>query len=100
MIHCSLVGAGFRFLGPLVCSNKYLLCSCFLLATSSASEARPNRTSSQAPGCNVTMPCDFSLSQSDQRSFSSYLVGQTRPNRRADAQVFAERSVDRGQVVG
>ena len=37
--------------------------SALLVLTSTASEARSFRTISQAPGCNVTMPCDFSLSQ-------------------------------------
>ncbi|MBX9649285.1 MAG: hypothetical protein K2X57_19775 [Xanthobacteraceae bacterium] len=37
--------------------------SAFLAITSTASEARPFRTTGQAPGCNVTMPCDFSTSQ-------------------------------------
>ncbi|SDJ14619.1 hypothetical protein SAMN05444171_2493 [Bradyrhizobium lablabi] len=38
----------------------------FLALTSTASEARSFRTMSQAPGCNVTMPCDFSTSQTNQ----------------------------------
>src|ERR1700712_3430842 len=37
--------------------------STLLVLTSTASEARTFRTISQAPGCNVTMPCDFSSSQ-------------------------------------
>ena len=37
--------------------------SALFAITSTASEARPFRTTSQAPGCNVTMPCDFSWSQ-------------------------------------
>jgi hypothetical protein len=42
-----------------------LLCvaSAFLALTSTASEARSFRTTNQAPGCNVTMPCDFSFMQ-------------------------------------
>ena len=40
-----------------------LVASTLLVLTSTASEARSFRTISQAPGCNVTMPCDFSLSQ-------------------------------------
>ena len=37
--------------------------STMLVLTSTASEARSFRTISQAPGCNVTMPCDFSTPQ-------------------------------------
>jgi hypothetical protein len=40
--------------------------SAFLAVTSTASEARTFRTTAQAPGCNVTMPCDFSTSQPNQ----------------------------------
>ena len=40
-----------------------LVASTLFVVTSTASEARSFRTISQAPGCNVTMPCDFSLSQ-------------------------------------
>jgi len=42
---------------------KQVLSACFFFAVSSiASEARPYRIQ-QAPECNVTMPCDFSYSQ-------------------------------------
>lgn len=42
---------------------KRVISACLFVAVSSvASEARPSR-SVQAPGCNVTMPCDFSYSQ-------------------------------------
>ena len=37
--------------------------SALIVLTSTASEARSFRTISQAAGCNVTMPCDFSSSQ-------------------------------------
>ena len=37
--------------------------STLLVLTTTASEARSFRTISPAPGCNVTMPCDFSSSQ-------------------------------------
>jgi hypothetical protein len=42
---------------------KQVLSVCFFVIVSSiASEARPYRVL-QAPGCNATMPCDFSYSQ-------------------------------------
>ncbi|WFU77887.1 hypothetical protein QA645_25435 [Bradyrhizobium sp. CIAT3101] len=42
---------------------KLVISACFLIAVSSvASEARPSRNL-QAPGCNITMPCDFSYPQ-------------------------------------
>jgi len=37
--------------------------SAFLALSSTVSQARPSRVSSQAPGCNVTMPCDFSIAK-------------------------------------
>ncbi|WP_375160869.1 hypothetical protein [Bradyrhizobium sp. RDT46] len=47
---------------------KQVVSACLLLlAASGASEARPNRIS-QAPECNVTMPCDFSYSQTRTRA--------------------------------
>ena len=43
---------------------KYaFVASALLVVMSTASEARSFRTISPAPGCNVTMPCDFSSSQ-------------------------------------
>jgi hypothetical protein len=35
----------------------------FLALSSTVSEARPSRPFSQASGCNLTMPCDFSISK-------------------------------------
>jgi len=37
--------------------------SAFLALSSTVSQARPSRVLSQATGCNVTMPCDFSTSK-------------------------------------
>jgi hypothetical protein len=70
----------------------------FFLVASSSSEARHSRTISQAPACNVTMPCDFSFSKPPRQSFASYLERQTRTNRRSDAREVSD--VGRGQVVG
>jgi hypothetical protein len=40
---------------------KFMSVACaFLALSSTVSEARPSRVFSQASGCNVTMPCDFS----------------------------------------
>ena len=39
------------------------LASAFLALSSSVSQARPSRVFSQASGCNVMMPCDFSASK-------------------------------------
>jgi hypothetical protein len=39
--------------------------SAFLALSSTISEARPSRGITQATGCNVTMPCDFSISKMD-----------------------------------
>jgi hypothetical protein len=47
-----------------------LVASAFLALASTASEARTIRTTGQAPGCNVTMPCDFSTSQPQSRRIS------------------------------
>ncbi|MBR0686881.1 hypothetical protein JQ612_02115 [Bradyrhizobium manausense] len=60
---------------------KRVISACFFIAISSvASEARPYRNL-QAPGCNVTMPCDFSYSQTQReraprRSLQAYRATQ------------------------
>lgn len=51
--------------------------SAFIALASSASEARPSRIVGQASGCNVTMPCDFSVSQTRRVTINSYGQGQT-----------------------
>ena len=72
----------------------------FVVLASTASEARHYRTASQAPGCNVTMPCDFSFSQSYRASFASYSELPTHQNRRAALRDVAEVNAGNGQVVG
>jgi hypothetical protein len=46
--------------------------STFLALSTTASEARPSRGLSQAPECNVTMPCDFSISKTGRDQVISY----------------------------
>src|SRR3979411_1290787 len=46
--------------------------SAFLALSTTASEARPSRVLSQAPECNVTMPCDFSISKTGRDQVISY----------------------------
>jgi hypothetical protein len=74
----------------------------FLLVifASTASEARHYRVASQASGCNVTMPCDFSFSQSYRASFASYPQRPIPQNRRAALRDITEASVGNGHVVG
>jgi hypothetical protein len=72
----------------------------FVVFASTASEARHYRTASQASGCNVIMPCDFSFSQSYRASFASYPERPIRQNRRATLRDVAEVRVGNGQVVG
>ena len=52
--------------------KQILLASALIALASSASEARPYRTVDQAPGCNVTMPCDFSFSQTRRVTINRY----------------------------
>jgi hypothetical protein len=63
--------------------------SAFLAVTSTASEARTFRTTGQAPGCNVTMPCDFSSQPN--RSFAQ---APQRSERRTTARVDYGRRED------
>ncbi|WGR68436.1 hypothetical protein MTX25_23370 [Bradyrhizobium sp. ISRA432] len=51
---------------------RQVVSTCLLVIVSSvASEARPYRIhQAQAPGCNVTMPCDFSYSQTRREQVS------------------------------
>jgi len=74
--------------------------SLFVIFASTTSEAGRYRTTSQATDCNVTMPCDFSFSQSRRTSFASYPEMPMRPHRSATARSVAEVDVGRGQVVG
>lgn len=53
--------------------RKQALIFCLLIvAASTAAEARPSRIFGQAPGCNVTMPCDFSFGQTSRERINSY----------------------------
>jgi hypothetical protein len=73
----------------------------FVVFASTASEARHYRTAAQASGCNVTMPCDFSSSQSYRASFASYPERPIHQNQRATVRdVVVEASAGSGQVVG
>ena len=44
----------------------------FVAVATTTSEARHSRIVGQAPGCNVTMPCDFSFSQTGRVKTTSY----------------------------
>jgi hypothetical protein len=44
----------------------------FIAVATTTSEARHSRIVGQAPGCNVTMPCDFSISQTGRVKTTSY----------------------------
>jgi hypothetical protein len=72
----------------------------FVVIASTATEARQYRTASQAVDCNVTMPCDFSFSQSHRKRLVSHKERQIRSNRRPDARQVAAVSVGRGQIIG
>src|SRR5258708_5886710 len=76
--------------------------SALLVLTSTVSEARSFRTTSQAPGCNVTMPCDFSASQpgrsitptsqrSEQRSKPRVDFGRPNVSNVASAEIVSSR---------
>jgi hypothetical protein len=68
--------------------------SAFLALSTTASEARPSRVSSQAPDCNVTMPCDFSISKTGRDRVTSYAQAPQRLERRIHSQ---RGRVDLGQ---
>ena len=82
--------------------QRVLIACLFVVAGSAASEARPLQTS-YARECNVTMPCDFSLAQSQKPTMSrlthrgqlsqSYAMASVRP-------ASSEASVDAGRVIG
>jgi len=76
--------------------------SVFVAFSSTASEARPARIIAQAPGCNVTMPCDFSNSLTRRGSLNSYGRGSRRIERPAILQHngMAEANSGRGQIIG
>jgi hypothetical protein len=73
----------------------------FLALSSTVSEARPSRVFSQAPDCNVTMPCDFSIlktgrNQVAQPSQRLERLGQSPPGRVE----FGQRQVSRVDAAG
>jgi hypothetical protein len=74
----------------------------FVALASTASEARPARIIGQAPGCNVTMPCDFSNSLTRRVSLNSYGRGSQRIERPAILLRYgiAEANSGLGQIVG
>jgi hypothetical protein len=71
--------------------------SIFVALASSASEARPSRIIGQAPGCNVTMPCDFSNSPTRRDRPNFYGRGSQRIERPA---VLPRNGMVEGQIVG
>jgi hypothetical protein len=76
--------------------------SVFVAFSSTASEARPARIIGQAPGCNVTMPCDFSYSLTPRVSLNSYDRRSQKIERPAilPRNGMAEANSGPGQIVG
>ncbi len=82
--------------------KQVFIASLFVVTGSIASEARLFRTG-QIPECNVTMPCDFSFSQTRGERVSQYTRSPQFLARRAlsdDHGAVAEANVPRGQDVG
>jgi hypothetical protein len=84
---------------------KFLCVASALLALSSTvSQARPSRVFSQASGCNVTMPCDFSVSKTGRNQFAYNAQPPQRlerPGRSTRGGVdFGQREVSRVDVAG
>ena len=74
----------------------------FVAFFSTASEARPARIFGQAPGCNVTMPCDFSNSLTRRVGLNAYgraSQGIERPAILPRNRVV-EANSGRGQIIG
>jgi hypothetical protein len=69
--------------------------SALLAFTSTASEARSFRTTGPAPGCNVTMPCDFSTSQPGQSVTQTLHRSARRSASRVD---YGQREVRQTEV--
>jgi hypothetical protein len=93
------VGAGFAKSESCMRSSIVLFASFFVMLTSSVSDARPSRPSIAASECNVTMPCDLSVSQFRRGRPTSYPLGfQQREISQRNA--MAEVTGGRGQVVG
>jgi hypothetical protein len=78
--------------------------SAFLALSPTVSEARPSRVFSQASDCNVTMPCDFSISKTGGNQVVYNAQSPQRPERRSHSprgQVeFGQREVSRVDVAG
>src|SRR5436190_393267 len=60
--------------------------SALLAFSSTASEARALRVFSQAPDCNVTMPCDLSILKPGRGQLASYAQAPQRPEPRRQPQ--------------
>jgi hypothetical protein len=83
-------------------SSLVLVASFFVVISSSASDARPSRSSINVPECNVTMPCDFSGSQIRGGRIASQAREQHGLAQRAISHRTEMSGVngDRGRVVG
>ena len=82
--------------------RQLLVASLFFVTGSIAAEARAFRTG-QIPDCNVTMPCDFSFSQTRRERVSRYSQPPQLPMRRtrSDSHItVAEANDSRGQTIG
>jgi hypothetical protein len=66
--------------------QRVLLAFAFIAFASTASEARPSRIAGQASECNISMPCDFSFSQTRRIPFNAYGQEPQREERRARVQ--------------
>jgi hypothetical protein len=66
--------------------QRVLFAFAFIALASTASEARPLRTAGQASECNISMPCDFSFSQTRRVPFNAYGQRSQRVERRAIVQ--------------
>ena len=82
--------------------KSVLVAFAFVVFTSAASEARPPRIVGQAPGCNVTMPCDFSNSPTRRVSLNSHDGESQGIQRRAilSSNARAAANSGRGEIVG
>jgi hypothetical protein len=69
--------------------------SALLALASTASEARSFRRTGPAPGCNVTMPCDFSTSQPGQSVAQTLQRSERRSTSRVD---YGRREMRQAEV--
>lgn len=81
--------------------NQVFIASLLVVIASSA-HARPSHIVGQAAGCNVTMPCDFSFSQTRRALIKSYTQEPQRSEARAGNRYSggAEVSVASGRTEG